>query len=214
MRKRKRYPLEWGGYPVEKGEEPVLWRANVAASNCYEGAKESVGFHTDQLTYLGPYPTIASLSLGKANLLDIINASSDTDYAGVNRIFRLREVIPTDEKDKRSARTFNIPLRHNSVGASIPIHRPPSHPSAHSSSSCTRRRKKYSNTVSRRRTLSTCSALPCYLLQILRMRKSSRSCRRDRMHASTSPSGFIDQTSERKRRYGVDATCRAFYDQT
>ena len=122
MRKRKRYPLEWGGYPVEKGEEPVLWRANVAASNCYEGAKESVGFHTDQLTYLGPYPTIASLSLGKASLLDIINASSDTDYAGVNRIFRLREVIPTDEKDKRSARTFNIPLRHNSVGASTPVH--------------------------------------------------------------------------------------------
>ncbi|TBU65659.1 hypothetical protein BD310DRAFT_943210 [Dichomitus squalens] len=97
MRKRKQYPLEWGGYPVKEGEEPLLWRANVAASNCYEGAKESVGFHTDQLTYLGPYPTIASLSLG------------------VNRIFRLREVIPTDEKDNRSARTFNIPLRHNSL---------------------------------------------------------------------------------------------------
>lgn len=64
MRKRQRYPLEWGGYPCEEGEEPVLWRANVAASNCYAGAKESVGFHTDQLTYLGPYPTIASLSLG------------------------------------------------------------------------------------------------------------------------------------------------------
>lgn len=64
MRKRRRYPLEWAGYPVKGGEEPVLWRANVAASNCYEGAKESVGFHSDQLTYLGPYPTIASLSLG------------------------------------------------------------------------------------------------------------------------------------------------------
>ena len=99
MRKRERFPLEWGGYPVEDGEEPVLWCANVAASNCYEGAKESVGFHSDQVTYLGPYPTIASLSLG------------------VNRIFRLREVIPTDEKDKRTARTFNIPLRHNSVGS-------------------------------------------------------------------------------------------------
>ncbi|PIL24143.1 hypothetical protein GSI_13896 [Ganoderma sinense ZZ0214-1] len=97
MRKRKRYPLEWAGYPVKDGEEPVLWRANVAASNCYEGAKESVGFHSDQLTYLGPYPTIASLSLG------------------VSRIFRLREVIPTDEKDQRNARTFNVPLRHNSL---------------------------------------------------------------------------------------------------
>lgn len=66
MRKRERFPLEWGGYHVEGGEEPVLWRANVAASNCYEGAKESVGFHSDQLTYLGPYPTIASLSLGRS----------------------------------------------------------------------------------------------------------------------------------------------------
>ena len=66
MRKRHRFPLEWGGYPVKDGEEPVLWRANVAASNCYEGAKESVGFHSDQVTYLGPYPTIASLSLGQS----------------------------------------------------------------------------------------------------------------------------------------------------
>lgn len=28
-------------------------------------AHDSVGLHTDQLTCLGPYPTIASLSLGK-----------------------------------------------------------------------------------------------------------------------------------------------------
>lgn len=60
MRKRtKRFNLEWGA----NSEDP-LWRANVAASNCYQGGKESVGPHSDQLTYLGPYPTIASLSLG------------------------------------------------------------------------------------------------------------------------------------------------------
>jgi hypothetical protein len=52
MRKRKRYPLEWAGTCAE-GQ---IWRANVAACNC--------GFHSDQMTYLGPYPTIASLSLG------------------------------------------------------------------------------------------------------------------------------------------------------
>lgn len=34
---------------------------------------------------------------------------------GTTRVFRLREVIPTDEKEKRSARTYNIPLAHNSV---------------------------------------------------------------------------------------------------
>ncbi len=62
--KRERYPLEWGG----NGTDGQCWRANVAAANCYEGAKETVGFHSDQLTYLGPYPTIASLSLGMLTL--------------------------------------------------------------------------------------------------------------------------------------------------
>jgi 2OG-Fe(II) oxygenase superfamily len=65
MRKRKRFPLEWGG----AGTEGQMWRANVAASNCYEGGKESVGFHSDQLMYLGPYPTIASLSLGECTYI-------------------------------------------------------------------------------------------------------------------------------------------------
>ncbi|KIM49268.1 hypothetical protein M413DRAFT_59732 [Hebeloma cylindrosporum] len=93
MRKRKTtFSHEWAG----KGGDP-LWRANVAASNCYQGGKESVGFHSDQLTYLGPYPTIASLSLG------------------TRRIFSLREVIPTDEIGTRKAQTFNIPLPHNSL---------------------------------------------------------------------------------------------------
>ncbi|KZT11275.1 uncharacterized protein LAESUDRAFT_642875 [Laetiporus sulphureus 93-53] len=101
MRKRKRFPLEWGGEPGTQEEtgsgEKILWRANVAAANCYEGAKESVGFHSDQLTYLGPYATIASLSLG------------------TSRTFRLREVVPTDERETRSARTYDIPLPHNSL---------------------------------------------------------------------------------------------------
>ena len=61
LRERHRLPLEWAG----RGAEGQIWRANVAASNCYEGTKDSVGFHSDHLTYLGPYPTIASLSLGE-----------------------------------------------------------------------------------------------------------------------------------------------------
>ncbi|KIL00654.1 hypothetical protein PAXRUDRAFT_821451 [Paxillus rubicundulus Ve08.2h10] len=93
MRKRERLPLEWAG----QGTDGQLWHANVAASNCYEGTQESVGLHSDQLTYLGPYPTIASLSLG------------------TTRVFRLREVIPSDDISTRRARTFNIPLPHNSV---------------------------------------------------------------------------------------------------
>ena len=63
MRKRSHFKLEWGG----GNDGGPIWRANVAASNCYRGGKESVGFHSDQLTYLGPYPTIASLSLGRVS---------------------------------------------------------------------------------------------------------------------------------------------------
>ncbi|EJD52943.1 hypothetical protein AURDEDRAFT_81077 [Auricularia subglabra TFB-10046 SS5] len=90
---RQRYPLEWGG----KRADGQLWRANFAASNCYAGRNESVGFHSDQLTYLGPYATIASLSLG------------------TTRVFRLREVVPKEEASTRHAQTFNIPLPHNSL---------------------------------------------------------------------------------------------------
>ncbi|TFK76597.1 hypothetical protein BDN72DRAFT_831175 [Pluteus cervinus] len=93
LRKRERFPLEWAGDPNDE----LPWRANVAASNCYAGSKESVGFHSDQLTYLGPYPTIASLSLG------------------TRRTFTLREVIPSEEADSRKAQTFHIPLPHNSL---------------------------------------------------------------------------------------------------
>ncbi len=80
MHKRSRYPLEWGGDPPaehsgdeignrsQEEDSQVIWRANVAASNRYEGSQEGVGFHSDQLTNLGPYPTIASLSLGNCCL--------------------------------------------------------------------------------------------------------------------------------------------------
>jgi len=64
MSKRKRFPLEWGGDPRDVDGRGLTWRANFAAANCYEGAKEAVGFHSDRLTSIGHYPTIASLSLG------------------------------------------------------------------------------------------------------------------------------------------------------
>lgn len=37
--------------------------------------------------------------------------------AGTARNFSLREVIPTDESEVRKARTFTIPLQHNSVSS-------------------------------------------------------------------------------------------------
>ncbi|GAA5931389.1 hypothetical protein JCM3775_005011 [Rhodotorula graminis] len=90
-RQGRRHELEWDGE----------WRPNVAVANCYRGAKESVGFHSDVLQYLGPYPTIASLTLG------------------VTRTFRLRPFLPSSPSSPgappREVRTLDIPLRHNSL---------------------------------------------------------------------------------------------------
>lgn len=87
------------------------WKPNTAFVNCYDGGKESVGFHTDQLTYLGPRAVIGSLSLGVA------------------REFRVRRVVPrkttyepTDVEAKKAddARAdiegqISIHLPHNSL---------------------------------------------------------------------------------------------------
>lgn len=120
IQKRARFPLEWAGTPEPDG---MIWHANVAAANCYEGTKEGVGFHSDQLTNLGPYPTIASLSLGTFVHLTIpSNCSmlrSCVYQQGTTRVFRLREVIPASEKERRQARTYNIPLPHNSVNHTV-----------------------------------------------------------------------------------------------
>lgn len=43
---------------------PGAWHVNAALVNCYRGGDQSVGWHTDQLTYLGPATVIASVSLG------------------------------------------------------------------------------------------------------------------------------------------------------
>lgn len=68
------------------------WRANVAFANLYDGRDSAVGYHSDQLTYLGPLPTIASLSLG------------------CEREFRLKPV-----SSGGTSRTISIRLPHNSL---------------------------------------------------------------------------------------------------
>jgi len=59
--------------------------------------EQSVGAHADQLTYLGPYPTIASISLG------------------TTRNFRLRAVPSIQDPDAPPPRTYDIRLAHNSL---------------------------------------------------------------------------------------------------
>lgn len=75
------------------------WRPNAAFVNCYNGPMESVGYHSDELTYLGPHPVIGSLSLG------------------VEREFRVRRIVPQDdgeedeEDDESNQDRINSPSR-------------------------------------------------------------------------------------------------------
>lgn len=73
-----------GVYPGGKKlkyQSPKEWKPNAAFVNCYDGPAESVGYHSDELTYLGPHPVIGSLSLG------------------VEREFRVRRTIPQDDDE-------------------------------------------------------------------------------------------------------------------
>ncbi|GAO48610.1 hypothetical protein SAICODRAFT_31046 [Saitoella complicata NRRL Y-17804] len=80
-------------YQIPAGE----WEPNVAFTNLYAGAHQSVGAHADQLTYLGPHCVIASLSLG------------------VEREFRIRKTTPGVKNADSAARALSIHLPDNSL---------------------------------------------------------------------------------------------------
>ncbi|KAG0269472.1 hypothetical protein DFQ27_003384 [Actinomortierella ambigua] len=73
------------------------WDGNIAAVNHYAHSKEAVGWHADKLTYLGPRPTIASLTLG------------------ATRFFRIRKIIPDAKHPDTASQMINIALPHNSL---------------------------------------------------------------------------------------------------
>lgn len=77
---QKRIRSHYGGKKLQY-QSPKEWSPNTAFVNCYDGGKESVGYHADQLTYLGPRAVIGSLSLGVA------------------REFRVRKVVARDDED-------------------------------------------------------------------------------------------------------------------
>ncbi|OAK94672.1 hypothetical protein IQ06DRAFT_233278 [Phaeosphaeriaceae sp. SRC1lsM3a] len=87
-----------------KYQSPHPWKANTAFVNCYDGGKESVGYHADQLTYLGPRAVIGSLSLGVA------------------REFRVRKIVAEGDEYRKADGTLadaqgqiSIHLPHNSL---------------------------------------------------------------------------------------------------
>ncbi|KIW05762.1 uncharacterized protein PV09_03617 [Verruconis gallopava] len=113
---QKRMKLNPGGKKL-LFQDPEPWEPNAAFVNCYDGGQESVGYHSDHLTYLGPRAIIGSLSLGVA------------------REFRVRKIVARDEdslkdpnglppkswiKDKSESRAdaegqISIHLPHNSL---------------------------------------------------------------------------------------------------
>ncbi|KAF2720965.1 hypothetical protein K431DRAFT_285230 [Polychaeton citri CBS 116435] len=80
-----------------KFQSPEEWKPNTAFVNCYDGGKESVGYHSDQLTYLGPRAVIGSLSLGVA------------------RRFMVRRIVPQGEGQADAQGQIAIHLPHNSL---------------------------------------------------------------------------------------------------
>ncbi|KAL4913525.1 hypothetical protein BDW62DRAFT_192401 [Aspergillus aurantiobrunneus] len=88
-----------------KYQSPREWMPNAAFVNCYDGPAESVGYHTDHLTYLGPRAVIGSVSLG------------------VQREFRVRRIVPDEEEVGEKATgtradaqgQISIALPHNSL---------------------------------------------------------------------------------------------------
>ena len=88
-------------YPDRKKlrfQSPDEWKPNASFVNCYDGGKEAVGYHSDQLTYLGPHAVIGSLSLGVA------------------REFRVRKIVPSvDSSTADTQGQIAIHLPHNSL---------------------------------------------------------------------------------------------------
>ena len=86
-----------------KYQSPQTWQPNAAFVNCYDGGAQHVGYHSDQLSYLGPRAVIGSLSLG------------------VEREFRVRKIVPKDDDDSRGDAAVSASA---DVSGQIAIHLP------------------------------------------------------------------------------------------
>ena len=77
-------PSELG---VRKYESPCPWTTNAAIVNCYDGGGETVGWHADQITHLGPMCTIASVSLGVGREFGLKKESAAEGEGGVVKVW-------------------------------------------------------------------------------------------------------------------------------
>ena len=89
-----------------KYQSPDGWIPNAAFVNCYKGGGESVGYHSDQLTYLGPRAIIGSISLGVA------------------REFRVRKIVARDGEDPPAMDGQQREVQRGDAEGQIAIHLP------------------------------------------------------------------------------------------
>ncbi|KAI4107784.1 MAG: hypothetical protein L6R37_001470 [Teloschistes peruensis] len=87
-------------------QSPKDWIPNAAFVNQYQGGSESVGYHSDQLTYLGPRAVIGSLSLGVA------------------RQFRIRKIVARDEQENQPRARTSKDMQRADAEGQIAIHLP------------------------------------------------------------------------------------------
>lgn len=101
-------------------QSPKEWKPNAAFVNCYNGPAESVGYHSDQLTYLGPHPVIGSLSLGVAREFRIRRILAQDDDIGEASEDKNSIVSKSPQSQAASSRAdaqgqISVHLPHNSL---------------------------------------------------------------------------------------------------
>lgn len=91
-------------------QSPNRWYPNAAFVNCYAGGRESVGYHSDQLTYLGPRAVIGSLSLGVAREFRVRRIVAQDEHEGTGRNSKQKDAERADAEGQ-----IAIHLPHNSL---------------------------------------------------------------------------------------------------
>ncbi|KAF7164460.1 hypothetical protein CNMCM5623_009007 [Aspergillus felis] len=98
------------------------WVPNAAFVNCYDGPTESVGYHSDELTYLGPRAIIGSLSLGVEREFRVRRIVASDDDEGNDSEVSARGST-ADSPSKRKATSKGVDVRADAQGQ-ISIHLP------------------------------------------------------------------------------------------
>lgn len=103
-----------------KYQSPNRWEPNAAFVNCYAGGAESVGYHSDQLTYLGPRAVIGSLSLGVARefrvrkiVARVQDDNEEPNPTGADEYCSKRKKASKERADAEGQIAIHLP--HNSL---------------------------------------------------------------------------------------------------